>query len=721
MENKIKALPNIDLVVIGVNTERTLGACLDSILASHYPSERLQIYYVDGGSIDQSVSLARAYEGVEVIELGAEYPTPGLGRNAGWQVGSAPLVQFLDSDTLLDPDWLAKAVDELEVNTQVGAVCGNRRETKPQESTYNWIGDLEWNGPPGDADAFGGDVLVRRSVLDETDGYDEVLVGGEDPELSVRIRLQGWTIRKLDLAMTGHDLNMTRFSQYWRRSYRTGYGFAAVYLRHSESLPDFWRRELQRILIRGGGTLVLLLASLIVMPFASLAVVPGLLALLLLCSPRIFRVSALMKQKKLTLAQTRLYAWHCSFVVLPQAVGIGRYLFGKATRRPLRNRPRKLGTGATQTLQLALLLMLFALPGCVPDIASMTPQSDPPTPSQEQLSQPGASEVPDFVPKLPETEEEFARGEDISVLSSELSKTYLLGAGDVLNLVVWNRPELTIESVTVGPDGVISVPRIGFINVKARNREDVQGEIAQKLNRFYESPEVTLSILEYHNNKAFVLGRVSNPGVVSFPGEGTLLEALSLAGGLPVLEREDASFLQKCAIIRGRDKIIWIDLGELLNNGNMTLNARIRNNDVIFIPESKDELVYVMGEVMNPGAVRLRNRLSYLDAMMLVGGPTTNASMSKTFLIRGAAEQGTVKEINLKAMIETGSLQENFLLQSGDVIFVAASGAGQWNYAFRQVLPSLQVMDLSTSSLERFGVMRELRQKMWGNPTLNVE
>jgi protein involved in polysaccharide export with SLBB domain len=365
--------------------------------------------------------------------------------------------------------------------------------------------------------------------------------------------------------------------------------------------------------------------------------------------------------------------------------------------------------------------MLFALPGCVPDIASMTPQSDPPTPSQEQLSQPEAAEISEFIPKLPETEEEFARGEDISVLSSELSKTYLLGAGDVLNLVVWNRPELTIESVTVGPDGVISVPRIGFINVKARNREDVQGEIAQKLNRFYESPEVTLSILEYHNNKAFVLGRVSNPGVVSFPGEGTLLEALSLAGGLPVLEREDASFLQKCAIIRGRDKIIWIDLGELLNNGNMTLNARIRNNDVIFIPESKDELVYVMGEVMNPGAVRLRNRLSYLDAMMLVGGPTTNASMSKTFLIRGAAEQGTVKEINLKAMIETGSLQENFLLQSGDVIFVAASGAGQWNYAFRQVLPSLQVMDLSTSSLERFGVMRELRQKMWGNPTLNVE
>ena len=225
---------------------------------------------------------------------------------------------------------------------------------------------------------------------------------------------------------------------------------------------------------------------------------------------------------------------------------------------------------------------------------------------------------------------------------------------------------------------------------------------------------MTLSVIEYHNNKAFVLGRVSNPGVVSFPGEGTLLEALSLAGGLPVLEKENDSFLSKCAIIRGRDKIIWIDLKELLNNGNMSLNARIRNNDVIFIPESRDELVYVMGEVGNPGAVRLRNRLSVLDAMMLVGGPTMNASLTKTFLIRGTPGQGSVKEIDVKQMLETGSMQDNFLLESGDVIYVASSSTGKWNYAFKQVLPFLKVLDLSTSTLERFGVMPELRRELWG-------
>ena len=713
MENHNSDSPKIDLVIIGVNTDRSLGACLDSILASNYPADLLQIYYVDGGSSDQSLSIAGDYEEVETINLAAIYPTPGLGRNAGWRAGTAPLVQFLDSDTLLDPEWLAQAVAELEGNDQFGAVCGNRNETRPQASFYNWIGDLEWNSPPGDVDAFGGDVMIRRQVLDTTDGYDEILVGGEDPELSVRIRLQGWIIRKLDVTMTGHDLAMTRFSQYWRRSYRTGYGFAAVFLRHAKNLADFWRKEFMRILIRGGGTLSLILLGLLGLPYTPYAALLGLPALLLLCTPRLFRVTALMAQKQLTLPQARLYAWHCSFIVVPQFFGIVRFLLGKATHRPLRNRSRKLGLRATPLLQLTILLLLFVLPGCVPEMASLSPQ---PTPAPEpELPQPSAPTV-EFEPRITETDDVFSAGGDIEALSQELSNTYLLGAGDILSLTVWNRPELAVKSVTVGPDGVISIPRIGFVNVKGRNREELRKEITDKLARLYENPEVTLSILEYHNNKAFVLGRVTNPGVVSFPGEGTLLEALSLAGGLPIIEREDASFLQKCAIIRGRDKIIWIDLDELLNNGNMALNARIRNNDVIFIPESKDELVYVMGEVENPGAVRLRNRLSYLDALMLVGGPTKNASLTKTFLIRGATEQGTVKEVNLKQMLETGSLQENFLLKSGDVLFVSASGAGKWNYAFQQVLPFMQVMDLSTSSLERFGVMRELRQKLWGKP-----
>jgi polysaccharide export outer membrane protein len=205
---------------------------------------------------------------------------------------------------------------------------------------------------------------------------------------------------------------------------------------------------------------------------------------------------------------------------------------------------------------------------------------------------------------------------------------------------------------------------------------------------------------------------VTNPGVVTFPGKGTLLEALALAGGLPVLEKE--AFLTKCAIIRGKDKIIWIDLKELLDNGNMGLNARIQNNDVIYIPESEAELAYVMGEVKQPGALRLKGQLTFMDALMMSGGPTREANLKKTYIIRFNGEKGFVKEINLKAMLEKGDMSQNFLLHDNDVVFISQSGISKFNFALEQITPFLEVLQLTTGNLETLGVMREMRMNVWG-------
>ncbi|MBF0119508.1 MAG: SLBB domain-containing protein [Desulfobacterales bacterium] len=302
-------------------------------------------------------------------------------------------------------------------------------------------------------------------------------------------------------------------------------------------------------------------------------------------------------------------------------------------------------------------------------------------------------------------------------MSKDIHTGYLLGPGDELSLKVWNRPEISDDKIIVGPDGIINILRIGPINVIKRTRDDVTREIVKKLSAFYETPEVMLSVKAYNNNKAFVLGRVENPGVVKFPGNGTLLEALSLAGGLPV--RQSEAFLTKCAIIRGNDQIIWIDLRELLNNGNMTLNAPIHNNDVIFIPESEDEMIYVMGEVKSPGAVKLKSRLTYLDALMLSGGPTENANMKKTYLVRFDGKKGITRQIDLSRMLEKADLTENFSLQDNDIIFIARNGLSDFNYVLRQVLPALQVIDLTANTLERFGTMTKIREMLYNQEEIS--
>jgi cellulose synthase/poly-beta-1,6-N-acetylglucosamine synthase-like glycosyltransferase len=344
-------LPDIDCVLIGVNCSKTLGSCIGSIMSANYPNNKLHLYYVDGGSTDNSIAIAKHYSGVKIISLNREYPTPGSGRNEGWKQGRSPLVQFLDSDTLLDADWLRKAVNALE-DEHVGAVLGFRKEMHPEHSVYNWIGDIEWGRAVGKSDCFGGDVLIRRQALEKTGGYDEILVGGEDPELSRRIIRAGWEIIRLDALMTKHDLAMKTIKQYLRRAFRSGYGFAAVRSREAKAGTPFWKYEVLKIIIKGGGFLCCIGFSLLLFIVGQTTRILPLIALLLLVfgstmllSPRLFRIEKFMRENNLNSKEAKRYAWHCSLVVLPQLFGTIRFYAGQLIDKPLRNRRSTLKTG----------------------------------------------------------------------------------------------------------------------------------------------------------------------------------------------------------------------------------------------------------------------------------------------------------------------------------------------------------------------------------------
>jgi polysaccharide export outer membrane protein len=318
----------------------------------------------------------------------------------------------------------------------------------------------------------------------------------------------------------------------------------------------------------------------------------------------------------------------------------------------------------------------------------------------------------EFKAEMPKKIQEFASPAKIERITPHETYQYRLGPGDIIGIQVWRRPELSQENIVVSPDGFISVPRIGTINVMHRTQNEVQKMITGRLESLYIKPEVTIRVAEFHNNKAFVLGRVSKPGVINFPGKGTLLEALALAGGLPYQGKE--TFLTKCAIIRGRETVIWIDLQDLLRNGNMALNASIINNDVIFIPEAEDDLIYVMGEVATPGAVQLKNGMNVLKAVMVAGGMNKNANPEKVFVIRQQDMKGSVIRVDLKKLLEHGDFSQNFALLPNDIVFISPSGMARFNYTLEKLLPALQVLSLGTSTTESFGIMQELRKKLWG-------
>ena len=145
----------------------------------------------------------------------------------------------------------------------------------------------------------------------------------------------------------------------------------------------------------------------------------------------------------------------------------------------------------------------------------------------------------------------------------------------------------------------------------------------------------------------------------------------------------------------------------------MALNAPIQNNDVIFIPELNDEVIYVMGEVLNPGAIQLKDGMTILKAVMLAGGINKKANAEKVFLIRQQNLKGDVIKVDLKRLIERGDFSQNFALLPDDIIYISSTGMAKFNYTLDQLTPALQIFNLGTSDAETLGIMQELRKKLW--------
>jgi glycosyltransferase involved in cell wall biosynthesis len=238
----------VGVVVIGRNEGERLVECLASVRAVTE-----NIVYVDSGSTDESVAVAKKI-GASVVMLDLSRPfTAARARNDGFAmlVGLRPnvrYVQFVDGDCILSSGWIDKALAFLEQRDDVAIACGRRRERHPAASIYNQLCDLEWDTPVGEAAACGGDALVRVTAFEEVGGFLPQIMAGEEPELCVRLRERNWRIFRLDAEMTLHDAAMTRFSQWWVRSVRSGYGMAEVTRLHRNSPFRLWPRAVPSVL-----------------------------------------------------------------------------------------------------------------------------------------------------------------------------------------------------------------------------------------------------------------------------------------------------------------------------------------------------------------------------------------------------------------------------------------------------------------------------------------
>ena len=328
----LKKTQRVGSVVIGRNEGARLVRCLTSLRA-----QLGQIVYVDSGSTDESVPMAQAM-GVEVLNLDTSIPfCAARARNAGFAhlIQCHPdveFIQFIDGDCEIIDGWLNYAVQALTNNSGLAIVIGLLNERFPEASIYNRVGEIEWNfSGIGEVKSVGGVFMVRRKAFESVGGFDNTLSAGEEPELCHRLSLKGWKFIRLDQRMAWHDLAMTRFSQWWTRQVRNGYGSANVGGRYG--LPNFQRNNL-RVRIWAAWLISIPLCGGIVGIAAGLQT--GLLTILAILSLWLAQVARIAIRNA-----RRLHSWsfamqYAFFVMaanFPQMVGQAKYFVDRLRKR----------------------------------------------------------------------------------------------------------------------------------------------------------------------------------------------------------------------------------------------------------------------------------------------------------------------------------------------------------------------------------------------------
>ena len=243
----------------------------------------------------------------------------------------------------------------------------------------------------------------------------------------------------------------------------------------------------------------------------------------------------------------------------------------------------------------------------------------------------------------------------------QADKDYIIGPEDVLEVQVWGNKDLN-QIVFVRPDGRTSLPLVGEIGVAGKTVQQLQDHLGTVYEKTVKGAVVTVIVKEIRSRPVFFIGGFGKPGVMQLTRELTLLQAISVVGG--VIPNADS---EKGFVLRG-EKRIPIDFNRLLQKGDLSQNPKLEPGDSVVVPLA--DAVYVNGEVKQPGAVKYTGDLTILKAITQVGGLTPLASAGRVDVLRGNSEKKERIRVDVDKMMRSPDDNPDIRLQPNDIIFV---------------------------------------------------
>jgi polysaccharide export outer membrane protein len=262
-----------------------------------------------------------------------------------------------------------------------------------------------------------------------------------------------------------------------------------------------------------------------------------------------------------------------------------------------------------------------------------------------------------------------------------MRSTYVLGQGDQILVRVLDMDEMGKDPYQIDMRGNVSLPMAGRIHAGGLTPEELENIIAERLKKFLKNPEVSVTVNEMRSQPVSVLGEVKSPGVHQLQGEKTLLEVVSMAGGLS----PDAGYSIRIARRKewgpiplpgshadesGQYYVAEVGVKDLMEARSPEKNILVKPNDVVTVP--KGELVYVLGAVKKSGGFVLgsHQRTTVLQALSMAEGTDSFAKSGNAKILRktGAEDQRIEIAVNLDKILSGKS--PDVPLQSDDILFV---------------------------------------------------
>ncbi|MCX5890431.1 MAG: polysaccharide export protein [Deltaproteobacteria bacterium] len=284
-------------------------------------------------------------------------------------------------------------------------------------------------------------------------------------------------------------------------------------------------------------------------------------------------------------------------------------------------------------------------------------------------------------------------------------KDYQVGPEDQLSIIIFGQDNLSRE-LRVNGQGEIAMPLVGVVKVAGMTPQEVQKRLEELYNaRFLVNPQITVTVKEFRHQRVAVTGAVAKPGSYEVIGPRTLLEVLSLAGGLAsqtssipagdvitVIRHPNApepagtgkAGTSRTSTPLAETVVVVIDIRRLVSGRSPELNILVGNGDVVDVPFA--DTAYVMGAVKQPKSIAVKENLTVSQAVALAGGVDPLLASSSINIMR-FDKQGnpTSIKVNLKSIIARN--EPDIPIKGSDVVVVNESTVKMALYLFKSLIP----------------------------------